>query len=248
MTVRSSSSAPATGWDRLQGLLDDFRAEQTQTEHFLAEMLDHLTQAVSASIEEEPGCQAPQPDPRVDQLIASAELHRAAVDEACRLAEIQAERFADAAALAQQRENELLQGLQQDRDSLRAAEVAAQLQIEQLADAIRKGFDELLDLARQRSAAEQALQESILLAIREERAAAAQTVAETVDAAVSGAVEKVVAHSLEQQASLVANSLAEHRSMMAPAADAVLDSIRVQFELLQRQTARRRQAKPVSRS
>jgi hypothetical protein len=255
MTVRSSPSAPATGWDRLQGLLDDFRAEQTQTERFLAEMLDHLTQAVSDSLEEEGPCQPVEPDPRVEQM---------------------------------------LQALQQDRDNLREAEAAAQVRSQQLAETLRKGLDELLELARHRTAAEQELRESILRAIREERSTAVQAIAEAVDAAVSGAMEKVVAHALGQQASVVANSLAEHRAMMAataeamrrvaggdieasneptasatmsgagtdasqtagaaqdshavPAGDAVLDSIRAQFELLGRQAARRRMAKPGAHS
>jgi hypothetical protein len=251
MTVRSSTSAPVTGWDRLQGLLDEFRTEQAQTEHFLAEMLDHVTQTVSNSLGEERDRQALEPDPRVEQV---------------------------------------LQALQQDRDALHAAQAAAQTQVEQLADAMRKGLDELLDLSRQRTVAEQELHESILRTIREERSAAARATAEVVDAAVSEAMERVVTRALGEQASVVANSLAEHRAMMAvaaeamrraaggdpeepnelaasaitpragteasqaagavqdsraaPAGDAVLDSIRAQFELLQRQTARRRLAKP----
>lgn len=235
MTAPSSSTAPGSGWERLQGLLDEFRAEHEQTERFMAETLDHLTLAVGTALAEADEAPAAVADPRVEQLVASSEQDRAAMQEACR---------------------------------------STQTQFEQLTETIRKGFDELIELARGRSEAEKALGESLRQAMREEREGEQASMAEflrqqqaetaaAVEAAVAGAVEKVVTHAMEEHAAKLAKTLAEHRSMVAlltngsgteasppagagaearPAStgDAVLDSIRMQFELLQRQTARRR--------
>lgn len=295
MTVRSSTLASSSGWDRLQSLFDDFRAEQQQTEQFLAETLEGLTRAALSAVDERPPADTAAVDGRIDQLLASGEQQRATV----------------------------LQALEQNREALRAAEASAQSHVEQLTATIRKGFEELLTATRERSAAEQNFQEAISATLQQERVATEQAIqqavgqiveqftslqtrtaedyraalsravedqrvaaAEAAQNAVADVLEHVVGHALEQQSSLLAKGLEEHRSMMglavdalrsacegtsadaplviapdtgieassvagavpdsrtAPVGDAVLGSIRAQYQLVQRQNARRRKPNP----
>jgi hypothetical protein len=312
-------------------LFDEFRAEQEQTERFLADTLETLTRAAVTAAEDHGPVQSALGDSQLEQLIAAGEQSRAAVHEACQSAHTQAERFAQATAECQRREEELLKALEHDRDALRAAEIAAQSQLEQLTDTIRKGFEELLSASRQRGANEQAFQASLTEAIQHEREATQQAIqaavgqlvrefevvqartqqesrvawtqlaeqqrtaaVEVVETAVAGVLERVVGQALEEQASMLARGLEEHRSMMglavealrnaceglpaegsqagttptglasdsgteasqgagaardsrtAPVSDAVLDSIRAQYQLVQRQNARRRKPNPES--
>jgi hypothetical protein len=295
MTVRSSTLASSSGWDRLQSLFDDFRAEQQQTEQFLAETLETLTQAAISAVDDCPPGDPAAVDGRIDQLLAAGEQQRAAV----------------------------LQALEQNREALRAAEAGAQAHVEQLTATIRQGFAELLTATRERSTAEQSFQTAISAALQQERAATEQalqqavgqiveqlaalqtratedcraalsqaieeqrvTAADAAQNAVADVLEHVVGHALEQQSSLLAKGLEEHRSMVglavdalrgacdggpadapfvitpetgteassatgavpdsraAPVGGAVLGSIRAQYQLVQRQNARRRKPTP----
>jgi len=152
MTERCATLASRSGWDRLQSLFDEFRAEQQQTEQFLAETLDGLTRAALSAVDERVAGDTAGSDSRRDQVLAAGEQQRSAV----------------------------LEAVEQNRAALRAAEAASQAQIEQLTASICRGFAELLAATRERNAAEETFQAALSATIQQERAATEHAIQQAV--------------------------------------------------------------------